>query len=93
MTDQVTVVDNPQAQRYELSLDGKVVGLATYSVSADTMTIPHTEVNPSVGGRGLGGVMVKFALDDARARGLRVEPACPFVGYYIQRHPEYADLL
>jgi uncharacterized protein len=36
---------------------------------------------------------VRGALDDMRARGLKVAPVCPFVAAYIRRHPEYADLV
>jgi predicted GNAT family acetyltransferase len=43
--------------------------------------------------RGLGSALVAGALDDARARGLRVVPICPFVDAYIRRHPDYADLV
>ena len=53
----------------------------------------HTEVLPSFEGKGLGARLVAGALDDIRARGLRVVPFCPFVRAYIRRHPDYADLV
>ena len=53
----------------------------------------HTEVSPSLEGQGLGARLVAGALDDIRARGLRVVPICPFVRTYIRRHPDYADLV
>jgi predicted GNAT family acetyltransferase len=46
-----------------------------------------------VGGHGHGSTLVRAALDDVRARGLSVIPLCPFVKAYIEKHPEYADLL
>ena len=52
----------------------------------------HTEVDPNVQRRGLGTALVVGALDDARDRGKRVVPICPFVDAYIRRHPDYADL-
>jgi predicted GNAT family acetyltransferase len=48
---------------------------------------------PSLENKGLGARLVAGALDDIRARGLRVVPFCPFVRAYIRRHPEYADLV
>jgi hypothetical protein len=87
------VCDNPAVGRYELFVDGELAGLAVYTLSGDTMTIPHTEVQPRYEGRGLGARLAKFALDDARRRGLRVVPRCPFIAAYIERHPEYADLV
>ncbi|WP_410961896.1 GNAT family N-acetyltransferase [Salmonella sp. SAL4359] len=32
-------------------------------------------------------------MDDARARDLRVRPLCPFIRSWMQRHPEYSDLI
>ena len=89
----IVVRDNPDAGRYELFVSGKLAGLATYVLSDDTMTIPHTEVQPRFEGQGLGARLAKFALDDARRRGLRVVPRCPFIATYIERHSEYADLV
>jgi uncharacterized protein len=53
----------------------------------------HTEVEPRLEGQGLGAVLVRGALDDARARGELVVPRCPFVAAFIHRHPEYEDLV
>ena len=53
----------------------------------------HTEIAPSVEGEGLGSTLVAGALDDIRARGLEVVPLCPFASAFIERHPEYADLV
>ena len=44
-------------------------------------------------GEGLGGQLVRAALDSARAEGLSVLPFCPFVRGYIEGHPEYVDLV
>ena len=89
----IVVADNPGEGRYELYVDGRLVGLATYVLSGQTMTIPHSEVQPSFEGQGLGARLARFALDDARERGLRVVPRCPFIAAYVKRHPEYADLI
>ncbi|MCW2527092.1 MAG: putative acetyltransferase [Pseudonocardiales bacterium] len=89
----LVVKDNPDAQRYEAYLAGEQIGVADYRLRDNKMIIPHTEIDPRHGGNGYGGQMVRFALDDVRARGLRVVPSCPFVGDYIKRNPEYADLL
>jgi uncharacterized protein len=89
----VVMRDEPGAGRYALYVSGRLAGLATYVLSGDIMTIPHTEVQPEFEGRGLGARLARFALDDARRRGLRVAPRCPFIATYIRRHPEYADLV
>jgi predicted GNAT family acetyltransferase len=87
------VVDVPEKGRFEIRLDGRVVGLASYHVDGTTMTLPHTEVDPGVGGRGIGTTLVAGVLDAARERGLTVLPYCSFVRRYIQQHPELTDLV
>ena len=88
-----TVVDVPERGRFEIRVDDRVVGLASYHVENGTMTLPHTEVDPSMGGRGLGTMLVAGVLDAARERGVHVLPYCSFVRRHIQLHPELVDLV
>lgn len=53
----------------------------------------HTQVEPAHEGEGLGSVLAESALDDVRRRGLMAVPLCPFIAAYIERHPDYADLV
>lgn len=87
------LTDVPQASRYELRAGGELVGLIDYRDAGDVRTLPHAEIEPRHGGQGHGGRMVAAALDDCRARGLRVVPACPFVAHFVADHPDYADLV
>jgi predicted GNAT family acetyltransferase len=89
----VVVSDNPAELRYELHVDGELVGEIRYRRRHDAIVLVHTEVDPDREGEGLATELVRGALDDIRARGLRVVPYCPFVAAYIRRHPEYEDLL
>jgi uncharacterized protein len=50
-------------------------------------------VDESCEGRGFGSLLAAAALDDARRQGLAVVPLCPFIARYIDRHPEYEELL
>lgn len=91
MTD---VHNNREASRYEIFDDeGARIGFMTYHVDGDTVTTPHTEIDVVHGGRGHGQELVKAALDDIRAQGLFVQPLCPFVKAYIDRHRDYEDLV
>lgn len=85
--------DDAQSQRFELSAGGEVIGFAQYSVSGDTVTITHTEVCDAYEGKGYGTDLARQALDRIRLQRLKVVPACRFIAGYIQRHPEYADLV
>ena len=88
-----TVEDVPEKGRFEIRVGDRIVGLASYHVEGGTMTLPHTEVDPTVGGRGLGTALVAGVLEAARERGLHVLPYCSFVRHYIQQHPETIELV
>jgi len=92
-SDEIVVRDDPGRSRYEVFVDGRRAGFAAYERAGEIMTIPHTEVESRFEGQGLGARLARFALDDARRRGWRVVPRCPFVASYIARHPEYDDLV
>lgn len=87
------VRNNPEESRYELVLDGEVVGVADYRRQGDTLIFPHTQVKSSLRGQGLGAQLVKAALDDARANGFSVMAHCWYVAEFIDDNPEYRDLL
>ena len=87
------VVDVPSRSRFEVLVDGEPAGLAAYRLREDAIVFLHTEIGDEYEGKGLGGVLVRAALDSARERGLRVVPSCPFVRGWIERHPDYADLV
>ena len=93
MADEVTIADNPEAARYEITVDGERVGFVTYRQSPGVIAFLHAEVHPSRERRGLGSQLVRGALDDARARGLAVRPVCPFVQWFVETHTEYHDLV
>jgi uncharacterized protein len=89
----VEVSDQLQENRYEAVVDGHLAGAAYYELTETSIIFTHTEVEPAYEGQGVGGAIARFALDDARGRGLEVVALCPFVAGWIKRHPEYADLL
>jgi predicted GNAT family acetyltransferase len=89
----VTVSDRPNELRYEIEVDGEVAGFLMYRVEPGVLELVHTDVDPKWEGKGVGAALVQGALDDVRARGLKVRPFCPFVAAYIRRHPEYQDLV
>ena len=88
----IDVRDAVAEQRYEARQGETVVGVLLYERDGDVVTFTHTEVEPEAEGTGVGSTLARRALDDARASGRRVVPACPFVKAWIGRHREYADL-
>jgi predicted GNAT family acetyltransferase/glutaredoxin len=87
------VVDVPDANRYELRIGGRLVGLAAYRRRDGRIAFTHTEIDESCEGRGLGSRLAAAALNDACRNGLEVLPLCPFIAHYIERHPEYGQLV
>ncbi|HZZ68253.1 MAG TPA: GNAT family N-acetyltransferase [Phenylobacterium sp.] len=92
MAEPLSVVMNEQTQRFEVTLDGEVA-FTEYHLHPDYITLPHTVAPPAFEGKGVGSTLAKAALDYAREHGLKVKPACPFIAGYIQKHPEWQDLV
>ncbi len=91
-TESVSIRHDPEGLRYELVVDGAVVGEVRYRLAPDVVILVHTQVAPEFEGRGLGSRLVAGALDDIRARGLRPVPMCSFVASYLRRHPGDSEL-
>lgn len=87
------VVHEPARSRYVLRADGALVGVADYTDRGDALVFHHTEIDGARRGHGLGAVLVRGALDDVRTRGRTILPTCWFVAEFVDRHPDYADLL
>lgn len=87
------VVNLPEQRRYEIRSDGEVAGYADYIRTDNLVTFTHTEIDPAFEGKGLGSSLVRQALDDVRSLDLSVLPVCPFVKQWIERHPDYSDLV
>lgn len=88
-----TVTDNEHGSRFELRVDDELAGWLDYRPAGESIILAHTEVLPAHGGTGLGGVLVRAALDGARAGGKTVIATCPFAASYIDRHPELDEYL
>lgn len=88
----IDVTDVPDRQRYEAVRDGELLGFAAYERTPEMVVFTHTEVDPAFESQGVGGALVRGALDHVRSLRLKALPICPFVQAWIQRHPDYADL-
>jgi predicted GNAT family acetyltransferase len=86
------VADDAAGHRYLLETGG-TPAFADYRLDRGIIVFTHTVVPREYGGRGLGNRLIAGALADVRRRGLKVEPHCEFVRAYIERHPEWQDLL
>lgn len=87
-----SVVDNQEKRRFEMEVTGGHA-IADYRVEGGTIVMTHTEVPGELRGQGLGEKLARGALDIIRTRSLKVVPRCPFIRSFIEKHPEYGDLL
>jgi len=90
--DKDDVIDNAARNRFELAVEGRTA-FAAYAIDGDVVTFTHTVVPPEFEGRGIASRLIDHALGEAKARGLKVVPQCPFVAAYIRKHPEWEAVL
>jgi len=86
------VTDNAADHRFELKA-GDHVAVAYYTLGPDKITFTHTEVPPALSGQGIGSKLARGALEQVRARGLKVVARCPFIAAFIAKNSECADVL
>jgi predicted GNAT family acetyltransferase len=86
------VNDNTAEHRFELRA-GDHLAVAHYTLTSGIITFTHTEVPPALSGRGIGSKLARGALEQVRARGLKVVPKCPFISAFIAKNAEFADLV
>jgi predicted GNAT family acetyltransferase len=89
MTD---VRDNKTKSRFELDVEG-ATAFANYRLVPSAVVITHTETPRELRGQGVASELVRGALELIRADGLKVVAGCGFVVDYLNKHPEFADLV
>jgi predicted GNAT family acetyltransferase len=84
---------NDDAGRYEVLVDGAVAGYTEIKPRDGVLIMPHTQIDDAYGGQGLGKILVTGALDDIRSRRERIKPLCPYVRGFLEKNPQYSDLV
>jgi uncharacterized protein len=78
--------------RFEIEREGHVAYLE-YTLAGKVLQLIHSEVPEAVRGKGLGSELARSALEWARENGMKVDVICPTVAAYLEKHPEYSDLM
>lgn len=91
-TPPLDIIHRPEIGRFEAMVDGLRCE-ADYQLDGPLMRMTHTGVPRQLEGRGIAAELVKAALAWARSQGYKVQPLCSYVRIYIQRNPEWQDLL
>ena len=84
--------DNAALSRFELDADG-AIAFMNYRLKGNVISLDHTETPPALRRHGIASQLAKGVLDEARARGLKIVVRCPFVRAFLEKHPEYRDLV
>ncbi len=87
------VKNNRDEQRYEMEIDGDLAVIEYDFPQQGVIVLTHTSVPQHLEGRGIGSELVEQVLGDIREQGWKMVPQCGFVAQYVQRHPEWEELL
>ena len=87
-----SVVDRPEKSRFELPVEGGLAP-AYYCLDDGRVVLTHTEGPERLPGQGIGSRLAKGVFESLRASGRKAVATCPFMAAYVERHPDYADLL
>jgi hypothetical protein len=79
--------------RFEYEQDGATAYLEFELDNSGWITLLHTEVPPPLRGKGIANVLAKTAFEYARDHHLRVDVICPIAASFLDKHPEYRDLI
>ena len=83
------VVDDTHDNRFELGPEGES-GELVYRLSGNRLVLVHTEVPEALRGRGLGGRLVRAAVERAAAESLTLVPICSYAREWLTTHPDAA---
>lgn len=89
----ISVAEDGGQSRFEIRVDGELAGFTTYEQREGAYAFLHTEIDPAYEGRGLGSRLIGDTLDQVRDRGASIQPHCSFVRGFVERHPDYLDLV
>ena len=87
------IKDNAHKSRFELDYDNKLAVVNYQKIDDETLALTHTEVDPSLEGKGVGSHLVRQVLEYVDRNNLHLVPVCPFVAAYLRRHPDWNRLV
>lgn len=92
---QISYEDEGQKGRFVARINGvEGEGELTISKVSDVLVIAdHTFAPDTLRGTGAASALVDALIYDARAKGYRVVPLCPYVRGQAGKHPEWSDVI
>lgn len=86
------LIHNAANHRYEFHLDGGVA-YVEYEPEAGAYRLTHTIVPKAFEGQGIAAQLVAATLEEFRHRDEMVIPDCVYIVRYIERHPEWQEIV
>lgn len=90
---ELQITDNTDRHRFEGHLDEEVAGFVSYRREGDRVVLVHTEVDEAFEGKGVGSSLARGVLDRLRDQDAGVVTECEFIAGWIDKHPDYADVV
>ena len=87
------VTENTRQHRFELPIAAGALAAAYYRVEQGRVVLIHTEVPQEFSGQGIASRLASGTFQLLRKTGRKAIPKCPFMGRFIMKHPEYADIV
>ena len=92
MNEPSAVFNNEQRQQFQVQVDDEIASLE-YRLHEGVLVLMHTEVPEKLAGRGIATALAEYGMNYARTHHLPVKVYCPFVTTWLQKHPEYMDMV
>lgn len=93
MSSPLPIVHNVSLRLFEDQIGDGPSPFLSYTFEGDCVVFDHTFVPEALRGRGIAAKLARAALEEARQRRWKVVPRCSYVAAFINRHPEFADLV
>ena len=87
------VLVNSEKSRFELDVNGTLAVIEFEKIEPNILDLIHTLVPEELGGKGVGSKLVSGALQYCKDNNLLIIPSCSFVKSYIDKHPEWKELV
>ena len=84
---------NNEKNRFELDVEGSIALIEFEKLEPNILDLIHTEVPEALSGKGVASKLVLGALNYIRSNNLKLIPSCSFVKSYMDKHPEWNDLI
>ncbi|GLB64790.1 N-acetyltransferase [Dietzia sp. NCCP-2495] len=85
----LTVLRDPEQEAFMVRTQGdEVAGRAFFRTRGQDRIFYHTEVDEEFGGRGIGTLLVRGAVEATRAEGVQIVAVCPLVKGFLEKSGE-----